>query len=990
MRTLQFYKKLFIVIYLMILSVSCSFTAEIVRADDPGIPSTDPNYSQDVETWWNSHPLNPDNASGYSIGYVPNPPTVIEVAPDGGCGSGTSIQDALDALPTIPTKGYTLQLSAGTYCGDVHLTNDYSESGGIFTQTLKRDNIHFIGDSGGGTILQVSHAYATAQDYEDDWADREEFEILGCPESADYTGFSGARNPASDLHEKSNHCIQNPIKNIYLKDIIFDGNATSHILVHLATARDVVLDRITIRNTSGTGIGTHDGSLYGIATLTNFWCRGCTFDGKEEYHSYLDGLHGGGIIYSSISKKTVNGGLLYLTNDDFTRDRDGDGDVDENEWGVAQYVVNYKNTFEGKEASSYNAISMMAADSLVKGNLVNGKVTQLVYMNPKSSRIVQYGGVTPSIAQLQYTNNMVIDNIVRSATYLAYIDQASDVCNPTDNASTYNAGKCATIGSATVSGNRIYSHTNTLFVREGWETDYGGEDLISPSTLSDNCATGGQFADGDTPGSSGNPNLSVSTTTACSSAIPVGPSLSAQNIVSNPSFETVATFPTNWQQRASASSDTSEFFSGTKSLKLTGVASSVYVNYTGNLVPSLEANTDYFINARVKATTVQTPGSSFARLRFVDITNGSAQTNTANINTTASYWKYVTMKLTTAASTASVRLDVLHTFESGDAVYVDDVEFYKVANHAETISIPSSNDSTSPTGSLGAQGGQTTINSNTATLAVSASDNFDSSTNLQMQISEDPSFIGADWQWYSGSPTFNLSGGQGTKTVYIRFRDVHQNLSSTYSLVLNVSNANSDSGAQTASVSSSGNSDTGSCNASAPQGTPDLFQIDTTNNSATIYFAPVAGSSGYSVGYGYKENEDRFMAPLSGSGFVIGNLSPNTTYYIRLRAMNSCVPGNWGKTLAIRTASRPATKSVFYKNQKPLTTTLTSTAKQPAKIKQNIKEETVFDPQVLQKQSQDSQPAPTKVASPTVPVVSNSSEGWISVTFKNIKKMFGF
>ncbi len=970
-----------------------SLTAKSVYAEIPAIPSTDPNYSQDVETWWNSHPMNPDNASGYSIGYVPNPPTVIEVAPDGGCDNGTNIQDAIDNLPAIPTQGYTIQLEAGTYCGDVQLTNDYSESGGTFTQTLKRDNIHILGDPDADTILEVSYAYATADDYSDDWESREEFEILGCPESADYSGFSGARNPASALHEKSNHCIQNPIKNIYIKDVIFDGDATSHILVHLATARDVVMDNVTIRNSSGTGVGTHDGSLYGIATLTNFWCRGCTFDADEEYQSYLDGLHGGGIIYSTVKRGTATGGFLYLTNDDFTRDRDGDGDVDENEWGVAQYVVNYKNTFEGKEGSTYTGISMMAADSLTKGNLVNGKVTQLLYLNPKSTRIVQYGSVTPSISQFHYTGNIIAENIVRSATYLVYIDQASDVCTPGGNASTYNADKCATIGENTIRGNDIYSHTNSQFIREGWETTYDGPDLILPSTLSDNCANGGQFADGDTPGSSGNEHPAVSTSTACSRSIPVGPLSSANNIVSNPSFETVSTFPTSWQQRSSASSDTTQFFSGLRSLKLTGAASNVYVNYTGNLVASLEGNTDYFINARIKASTIQTTASSYARLRFTDITNGSTQTNTANINKTADYWQYVTMKLTTAASTSNVRLDILHTFESGDAVYVDDVEFYKVSNHAQNISQPTKNDSTSPTGGIT---GPTTTTSFSPTLTLSGSDNFDSSSYLHMQISENSDFSGASWQWYSATPTFNLSSGLGTKTVYLRFRDVHQNISSTYSLVVVVSEAAAVSNSLSApSNDSSPSVNSSSCSATAPTGVPDMFQIDSTANNAKIFFAPVVGVNKYQIAYGYKEAEDRFITDASVSGFQIGGLAPNTVYYFRMRAVNDCVPGNWGKTMQIRTSGSTSHKIAFYKSQKPVV----SRVSMAFLAQKNVGSKpamsgtpTSASAPVKNTQSAVSQP-------PVIPVVSEQSSpaqssatktSWLGSVVSSIKKIFGF
>src|SRR5690606_23964777 len=130
--------------------------------------------------------------------------------------------------------------------------------------------------------------------------------------------------------------------------------------------------------------------------------------------------------------------------------------------------------------------------------------------------------------------------------------------------------------------------------------------------------------------------------------------------------------------------------------------------------------------------------------RFTDITNGPIR-NSSSITTTADYWQYVTTKFTTAASTSNIRLDVLHTLESGDAVFVDDVELYPVANHAQTISLPAKNDTTDPTGSISTQGGQTTVSSNSVTLSLTGSDNFDTDNYLQMQISEDENFSSVDW-----------------------------------------------------------------------------------------------------------------------------------------------------------------------------------------------------------------------------------------------------
>jgi len=53
-------------------------------------------------------------------------------------------------------------------------------------------------------------------------------------------------------------------------------------------------------------------------------------------------------------------------------------------------------------------------------------------------------------------------------------------------------------------------------------------------------------------------------------------------------------------------------------------------------------------------------------------------------------------------------------------------------------------------------------------------------TNLPMQYiaSESATFAGASWQAYSTAPSFSLSVGSGTKTVYFKVRNILVNLES--------------------------------------------------------------------------------------------------------------------------------------------------------------------------------------------------------------------
>ncbi len=128
---------------------------------------------------------------------------------------------------------------------------------------------------------------------------------------------------------------------------------------------------------------------------------------------------------------------------------------------------------------------------------------------------------------------------------------------------------------------------------------------------------------------------------------------------------------------------------------------------------------------------------------------------------------------------------------------------------------------------------------------------------------------------------------------------------------------NSTSTSTSSSSNSSTTSNIAACNDSAPSGSPDLFQIDPTGASVKLYFKTVTGANGYQVSYGTTSDANQFGDSFSYSGPLwildrtINNLSPNTAYYFKVKALNGCNAGNFSQTLSTSVKSTTtSTKSV--------------------------------------------------------------------------------
>lgn len=112
-----------------------------------------------------------------------------------------------------------------------------------------------------------------------------------------------------------------------------------------------------------------------------------------------------------------------------------------------------------------------------------------------------------------------------------------------------------------------------------------------------------------------------------------------------------------------------------------------------------------------------------------------------------------------------------------------------------------------------------------------------------------------------------------------------------------------------------------SCTDAIPSGSPDLFQIDTNSNKAKLYFTPIQGNTNtYTISYGYTPGDMRFGVEKSGNEtgvitYTLNELTPDTNYYVRVRAKNGCSASVWSNEMKVMTTEANSEEGKrFYKD----------------------------------------------------------------------------
>jgi hypothetical protein len=118
-----------------------------------------------------------------------------------------------------------------------------------------------------------------------------------------------------------------------------------------------------------------------------------------------------------------------------------------------------------------------------------------------------------------------------------------------------------------------------------------------------------------------------------------------------------------------------------------------------------------------------------------------------------------------------------------------------------------------------------------------------------------------------------------------------------------------------AASSSSSSTTSSSCVPATIHSTPNLYEVDTEQTSARLYFTPASGADGYTVSYGTTTSADQYAVSF-GNGdqsgavsYTVNGLQNGVTYYFKVKGTKSCSSSDWSSVVA--TAKKESSNSIL-------------------------------------------------------------------------------
>lgn len=210
-------------------------------------------------------------------------------------------------------------------------------------------------------------------------------------------------------------------------------------------------------------------------------------------------------------------------------------------------------------------------------------------------------------------------------------------------------------------------------------------------------------------------------------------------------------------------------------------------------------------------------------------------------------------------------------------------------------------------GELSINAGAATTASLSATLTIAATDNYTKTSSLEMQISENSDFSGSSYESYNNSKNWTLSSGYGTKTVYIRFKDLQGRVSTAIQDSIEypapVTTTSSTSSSESTTIAQPPGCSVPPPGAKAPH----LYAaLPLSSTTILLYFSPGDKPfNHYSLAFGTKSGIYEYGIPIFGGEqsrtVLVDNLHAQTSYYFKVRTGNDCATGPWSNEKSAKT-----------------------------------------------------------------------------------------